>query len=165
MREHCIDPGILSLPGFENRYGTWGQADFREHWQAWVRDDLTRFITALKTRMSVKKPWVSLSVAVKPDHEAAARDFYQDWPHWINANLVDFVCLMAYSNSIERILSEALRVANDPGKVAVGLGIYRHTPERIRAQVKGVAKHPFCGIVYFSYEELRKNTAFLYTLD
>jgi uncharacterized lipoprotein YddW (UPF0748 family) len=165
MRAHSVDPDALSLPGFEHRYGTWGRADFRGLWQGWIRDDLTLFIKALKTRMNAQKPGLSLSVAVKPDHEAATRDFYQDWPYWVNSNLVDFVCLMAYGNNIEHILSGAMEVANDPGRVAVGLGIYRLTPERIRAQVRRVAARPFYGIVFFSYEELRKNTAFLNTLD
>jgi uncharacterized lipoprotein YddW (UPF0748 family) len=165
MRAHGVDPGALSLPGFEYRYGTWGRTDLQGCWQEFVRDDLTLFIQDLNERIREKKPQITLSVAVKADHKAATRDFYQDWPKWVNSDLVDFVCLMAYSNNIESILSETLAAVNDPGKVAVGLGIYRLSPERIRAQVNGVAARPFSGVVFFSYEELKKNTAFLDALD
>jgi uncharacterized lipoprotein YddW (UPF0748 family) len=165
MRSHCIDPVALSTSENEYRYGTWGHNDLQEQWQDFVRDDLTGFIRDLKARMNGKKPQVSLSVAVKADHRAATRDFYQDWLCWVNSDLVDFVCLMAYSNNIDHVLTEAIRAVDDPGKVAVGLGIYRLSPERITSQVREVAARPFRGIVFFSYEELRKNTAYLNALD
>ena len=62
-------------------------------------------------------------------------------------------------------LSRAAAAVDDPAKVAVGIGIYRLSPARVRAQVKSVAAGPFRGVVFFSYEELRKNTVFLDALD
>jgi uncharacterized lipoprotein YddW (UPF0748 family) len=165
MREYCVDPVELGLPEYEYRYGTWGQADLKRHWREFARDDLTQFIKELNERLSAKSPQPALSVAVKPDHRSASRDFHQDWAQWVNQNLVDFVCLMAYSSNIEHVLSGAAAAVNDPGKVAVGLGIYRLEPARIRAQVRSVAARPFYGVIFFSYEELRKNTSFLDTLD
>jgi uncharacterized lipoprotein YddW (UPF0748 family) len=165
MREYCIDPVDLIEPEYEYRYGTWGQADLQRHWQQFARDDLTQFIEELSARMNAKSPSPALSIAVKADYRAAGRDYHQAWPQWVNLNLVDFVCLMAYSNNIEHILTEAAAAVDDPGKVAVGLGVYRLSPARIRAQVKSVAAGPFCGVVFFSYEELRKNTVFLDALD
>ena len=165
MREHCIDPVDLSQPEYDYRYGTWGHTELQRHWREFARADLTQFIGELRARLVVKSPAPVLSVAVKPDHRVARRDFQQDWPQWVDQNLVDFVCLMAYSNNIEHILTEAAAAVDDPGRVLVGLGIYRLSPARIRVQVKSVAARPFRGVVLFSYEELRKNTVFLDALD
>jgi uncharacterized lipoprotein YddW (UPF0748 family) len=165
MKTHCIDPLAFSLPGFNQRFGTWGHEDLDRRWQEFIRDDLTSFIKELNGHIKARKPYAELSVAVKADYQAASREFFQDWPTWVNSSLVDFVCLMAYQNAIESVLVRTLKVIDDPGKVAVGLGIYRLSPGRIRTQVRQVAAKPFAGVVFFSYEELRKNTAFRYLLD
>jgi len=165
MRAYCLDPLGFSLPDFEQRFGTWGNEDLDRRWQEFVRDDLTSFIKELNERIKARKPYADLSVAVKADYHAASRDFFQDWPTWVNSGLVDFICLMAYQNDIESVLVKTLNVVEDPSKVAVGLGIYRLSPDRIKYQVRQVAAMPFSGVVFFSYEELRKNTAFRYLLD
>ena len=165
MRDYCLDPKYFSAPGFEQRVSTWGGTDLKAHWHEFVRDDLTRFIKGVAEHIGQKKPGTSLSVAVKADNRSAQRDFFQDWPEWVNAGLVDFVCLMAYSNDIENTLNETLKAIKYPKRIAVGLGIYRLTPDRISTQVKQVAATPFAGVVFFSYEEFRKNTAFRYSLD
>ncbi len=165
MRAYSVDPLNLSGLDLENRYGSWGGSDLQKRWQDFVREDLTGFIKDLRVQIDSRKKPVILSVAVKPDHRSAARDFYQNWPYWVNSGLVDLVCLMAYSNNIETILSETLQAVNDPRAVAVGLGIYRLGPDRIRTQVRQVAARPFRGVVFFSYEELKDNTAFLDALD
>ena len=165
MRAYCIDPLGFSLPGFNQRFGTWGNEDLDRRWQEFIRDDLTSFIKELNKRVKARKPYAELSVAVKADYRAASHEFFQDWSTWVNAGLVDFVCLMAYQNHIESVLARTLKTVDDPGKVAVGLGIYRLSPDRIKTQVRQVAAMPFSGIVFFSYEELRKNQAFRYLLD
>lgn len=165
MRDYCFDPKDFSLPVIEQRFSTWGSADLKARWEEFVRDDLTQFIRTLRARMRNKNPRVSMSVAVKADHQSARHDFFQDWPEWINAGLVDFVCLMAYSNHIENTLSQALKVVEHPQQVTIGLGIYRLTPNQINTQVRQVAATPFAGVVFFSYEDFRKNTAFGFALD
>jgi len=165
MRAYCADPVGLSLPGSEKRFGTWGNGDLEQRWHEFVRDDLTSFIQEVNRRIKLRKPSTELSVAVKADYQAASRDFFQDWPTWVNASLVDFVCLMAYQNNIEAVLAKTLKVIDDPSRVAVGLGIYRLSADRIKKQVSQVAALPFSGVVFFSYEELKKNEAFRYLLD
>ena len=165
MRAYCADPVGLSLPGFEKRFGTWGNGDLEQRWHEFVRDDLTSFVEDVNRRIKSRKPSTELSVAVKADYQAARRDFFQDWPTWVNAGLVDFVCLMAYQNNIEGVLAKTLTVIDDPSRVAVGLGIYRLSADRIRKQVSQVAAMPFSGVVFFSYEELKENQAFRYLLD
>jgi uncharacterized lipoprotein YddW (UPF0748 family) len=126
-----------------------------------VRDDLTSFIRDFVQHVKKKRPQTKISVAVKADYRTAQTEFFQDWPQWVNNDLVDFVCLMAYRKNIETVLNRTLEKIIDPRKVTVGLGIYTLSVDRIRAQVQQVAAMPFSGVVFFSYEELRKNQEYL----
>ena len=161
MRKYSVDPTNFSLQDYRQRFGQWGISDLEDLWREFVRDDLTSFVEELSSRIRKKRPQTLLSVAVKADYRTARSEFYQDWPEWVNSNLVDFVCLMAYQRNIEGVLNRTLAVVNDPHTVAVGLGIYRLSSDQIKAQVRQVAARPFGGVVFFSYEELRKNRAFL----
>jgi uncharacterized lipoprotein YddW (UPF0748 family) len=164
MRKYCVDPSDIASREFGQRFGVWGGADLEHRMQDLVRADLTDFVQTLGSRVKSLRPYAEISVAVKADYQSASADFCQDWSKWVNEDIVDFVCLMAYSGNIENILNRTLRRVNDPRKVAVGLGIYRLSTEQIAAQVRQVASLPFSGVVFFSYEELRKNEAYLQTL-
>ncbi len=164
MREYCIDPAGIASEVYGKRFGVWGSDDLELRRRALMRNSLTEFVRTLASRIKAGRPYAKISVAVKADPQSASNDFFQDWPAWLNEDLVDFVCLMAYSNNIEGVLKRTLSAVNDPRKVTVGLGIYRQNTEQIAAQVRQVAALPFSGVVFFSYEELRKNRAFLATL-
>jgi uncharacterized lipoprotein YddW (UPF0748 family) len=165
MRTYGIDPLAFFSSNFGQRFGKWGHEDIDRCWRESIRADLTLFIKGLKERLARNRRDVMLSVAVKADHLAARRDFYQDWTEWVDSGLVDLVCLMAYQNNIRGVLASTMDAVKQPARVAVGLGIYRLGPERIREQVKQVAATPFSGVVFFSYEELKKNPAFSQVLD
>lgn len=161
MRAYCLDPRDLAMPGLQQRLSVWGNDDLDNLWRQFVRDDLTSFIEEFAEHVKKKRPHIRISVAVKADYRSARTEFYQDWPEWVNNGLVDFVCLMAYRKNIEAILNRTLEKINDPRKVTIGLGIYSLSVDRIRAQVRQVASLPFSGVVFFSYEELRKDRAYL----
>ncbi len=161
MRAFCVDPANFASTDFERRFSVWGSTDLNNRFQALVRDELTGFITLLNRRLKNLKPYVELSIAVKADYQSAAVDFYQDWSFWLNRGLVDYVCLMAYSRNIGATLNKTLKVVNDPHKVAVGLGVYVLSTDQIAAQVRQVASMPFAGVVFFSYEEVKKNRSYL----
>jgi uncharacterized lipoprotein YddW (UPF0748 family) len=161
MREYCLDPGDLALPGLQERLSVWGNDDLDILWRQFVSDDLTSFIREFAQHVKEKRPQVKISVAVKADYRTAQTEFFQDWPEWVNNDLVDFVCLMAYRKNIETVLNRTLEKIIDPRKVTVGLGIYTLSVDRIQVQVQQVAAMPFSGVVFFSYEELRKNRDYL----
>lgn len=161
MREYGVDPGDFGSTGFEQRYSVWGSTDLESRLQHLVRDELTSFVAELSARVKSARPYLDVSVAVKADYESAMSDFLQDWPRWVNDGLVDYVCLMAYGNNIGGILNKTIEIVNDPQKVAVGLGVYRLSTDHIAAQVRQVTALPFSGVVFFSYEELRKNRSYL----
>ncbi|MBE0433420.1 family 10 glycosylhydrolase [candidate division WOR-3 bacterium] len=164
LRRYCVDPVHSGDAEAELRYGAWGVKNLEDRLHELARAELTDFMRALNDHVREQRPHVEVSVAVKADYQSASTDFGQDWPAWVDDDLVHFVCLMAYGRDIESILNKTMRRVNDPRKVAVGVGIYNLSPERIAAQVKQVESLPFAGVVFFSYEELRKNRNYLHAL-
>lgn len=166
MRKHYIDPMELrSSEELQSRLGLWGCEDLKSQWDNFIGEDLTMFIKNLNERLKYKRQDIYLSVAVKPDYLTARNEYYQDWLNWLNSNLVDFVCLMAYTKNIEGILNKTRKVIKEPHRVMIGLGLYCLSPAVIEKQVKLVDKTPFSGVVFFSYEELKKNQEYLKALD
>lgn len=166
MRNHYIDPIELTAESeFGTRYGTWGCDDLAEQWREFVTSDLTVFMKDLSEILKSKRPGILVSAAVKPDYLSARYDYHQDWLIWLNAGYVDFVCLMAYGKYITKNLNKILEVVHDPYRVTVGLGLYVLSPEEIGQQVDLVRARDFSGVVFFSYDQLKENRAYLDALS
>jgi len=165
MRKFYLDP--LALYGSDDlrtRFSLWGYEDLKNRWHKFVMDDLTLFIKDLSERVKKIKPHIHISAAVKPDYLTARDEYYQDWPSWLNSGFIDFVCLMAYDKNIKSILNRNLGAVKEPYRIVVGLGLHSLPSATIRKQVDLVRGLPYAGITYFSYEELKKNRDYLYSL-
>jgi uncharacterized lipoprotein YddW (UPF0748 family) len=162
MRLYYIDP-LVSLDQEENqqRYGIWGCDDIRQKWQSFMHEDLTVFMEQFGKSIKQRYPSKIVSAAVKPNYASATADFRQDWVTWLNSGYVDLVCLMSYTKNIKSYFAKTKNVVQEPQRVAFGLGLFILTPETIRDQVRLVDEQPFGGIVYFSYDQLKENRAYL----
>jgi uncharacterized lipoprotein YddW (UPF0748 family) len=98
---------------------------------------------------------------VKPNYVSAASDFKQNWIAWLNAGYVDLVCLMSYTKYLKKYFEKTKNAVHEPYRVTFGLGLYILSPETITHQVQLVHEQPFGGIVYFSYDHLKENRAYL----
>ena len=162
MEHYYIDPLELTTNRtMPERYGLWGVDSLTQAWHGFVTDDLTAFIRELRSVVTPRG--AVLSVAVKPQYEEAQNHYFQDWPTWLRNNYVDFVCLMSYGTSISSTLQHALRAVDEPERVMVGIGLYLLTPQQVQQQVRLVRSQPFAGVVFFSYDQLKKNRAYLNT--
>ncbi len=166
MREYYFDPMDFLSPikDLGTRLNLWGYDDLKRRYATYVKDDLSDFIREVNRAVKTASPTMMVSVAVKPDYGAARRDFHQDWVGWLDSGLVDFVCLMAYSHNIKPILDKTLLAVKNPDQVMVGLGLYDLSVAEIRKQVNQVQASPFAGVVFFSYEEIKKDNRYLQTL-
>jgi len=165
MKKYYFDPKDLGERSFlKERLGIWGYNDLTHQWHEFVNNDLTGFIRDVTKHVKTIKPDLLVSVAVKPNYGAARHRFHQDWLQWLNFGLVDFVCLMAYDKNIEMDLAELLEVVEEPHRVTVGLGLYLLSPKKIKEQVHLVNTFPYAGVVFFSYEELKRNRRYLNSL-
>jgi uncharacterized lipoprotein YddW (UPF0748 family) len=164
MRQFHVDPfELVTCPDMSQRYGVWGVDDLKHQWYEFVADDLTAFIKDVQASIKTERR-VLLSVAVKPQYQEARSQYFQDWVTWLNEGYVDFVCLMSYGKNLDGMVNQALHAVEEPQRVMVGLGLYLLTPHQIQRQVNLVRSKPFSGVVFFSYDQLKENKAYLHTL-
>lgn len=166
MRDFYIDPlDLIKKEEIGARYGIWGYDDLAAKWQEFAPNDLTFFVQYLNERLKAERPDLLISAAVKPNYQSAHYDYNQNWSEWLNAGYLDFVCLMAYGKHIKSALNKALKVVDDPYRVTVGLGLYVLSPEQIKQQVNYVRSRDFSGVVFYSYDQLKENKAYLDALS
>lgn len=161
MRKYCIDPFYFHADStLPKRYSLWGCRDLETQWRQSISHDLTEYVRELSGRVKRWRSDLEVSVAVKPDYVDARYDYFQDWLTWVNAGYVDYVCLMLYSRNIASRLGKIREAVHQPGRVMVGLGLYVLSPAQIAEQVDFVEKSPFGGVVFFSYDQLKKDHAY-----
>ncbi|MGQ9464591.1 MAG: glycoside hydrolase family 10 protein [bacterium] len=165
QRKYFYDPIEFDDDFLAQRLGISGIDDIQH--KAWdlVRQDLTDFVAQIKNKVKAIKPECLVSAAVKPDYVVARNDYYQDWLTWVNDGLVDFVCLMAYTNHIEPIIKKTLNRVNIPSSIIIGLDIYNSTPEIVKRQLEAIKKTSFAGFVYFSYPQVKEDRRYLELLE
>jgi len=83
---------------------------------------------------------------------------FQDWPLWLEKEIVDYVVLMNYTRD-DRLAKETVRSAlahKGKGKIFVGIGAFllKNDPEIFLRQYAIIASLNPDGIVLFSYDEV-----------
>ncbi len=127
-------------------------------WTAWRAKQVTETIRSLYRALHAEKPWVRLSVAVKPDPAVAYQQHGQDWVQWVNAGLVDFVVPMFYIGTTHQISGQIARARQSVvrGHVYAGLGFYNQSARASLAQIERVRRLGVPGLAVYSYAHLRK---------
>ncbi len=161
MRNYCLDPINADQDEFISRYGAHGCIDLQRKYQIYVANDLSSYVAFLTRKIKELKPNTFVSAAVKPNFISAREDYCQDWPAWLSMGAVDLVCLMSYGRHIERDVDKALKATANSDRIAVGIGVYLLTPEEVQAQVNMVRNKQCAGFVCFSYDQIKKNRAYL----
>jgi uncharacterized lipoprotein YddW (UPF0748 family) len=129
---------------------------YPERWRAFRADRLTALLTTLRQAVRTAKPAAVVSVAVTPDPREAATRRLQDWRGWLDANLVDVVCPMAYTADATLFASQVAAARQFAGMHALwaGIGAYRLSSEQIVENVKVARRLGAGGIILFSYDSL-----------
>lgn len=161
MRSYGIDPIESGSADFICRYGNAGNNDIQQKFRNSVINDLSFFISQTSQKIKEHDPGIMVSAAVKPDYHSARRDYYQDWPTWLNNGSVDLICLMSYGRHIDNIVDKAMKITGNPERVAVGIGVYMLSPDEVRSQVLLTRSKPCAGFVCFSYDQIKKDRAYL----
>lgn len=161
QRRYFYDPLEFESDPLLLRLSLSGVDELNRIWIQFINNDLTEFLVQINSRIKSIRPDCLISAAVKPDYSIARREFYQDWLSWVNNDYIDFVCLMAYSPTIESIIKKTIDSVKNHKKVMVGLGIYNLSPETIKKQIDMIRRTQLGGIVYFSYPQLKENRNYL----
>lgn len=129
---------------------------YRDRWDAFRRSRLTALVMRVRTVVKAARPAALVSAAVVPDAQMALTDRLQDWRTWLDQNLIDVLCPMAYSMDsrvFERQIAAAQALAGDK-PVWAGVGAYRLPTTQTLAHVAAARRLGAAGIVLFSYDSL-----------
>ena len=129
---------------------------FPVRWRTFRADRLTRMLNTVRDAVKKAKPSAILSAAVVPDSTEAAGRFLQDWRTWLDRDLLDVVCPMAYTTDAKLF---AAQIAADYAVAGshplwAGIGAYRLTPAQIVENVRAARRVGVSGIILFSYDSL-----------
>ena len=101
---------------------------------------------------------IELSVAVKPDILEAKYRWYQDWPSWIEEDLVDYCVIMNYYtnlnkyNSINTIISNQI---NKKHKINIGISSYNQSSNEIANKILISRLDGFSNFSLFPYSFIK----------
>jgi uncharacterized lipoprotein YddW (UPF0748 family) len=73
--------------------------DLRERYAQWRCDQITRLVKAVHDEAKQIRPGLKISAAVFSSYPSCRESVAQDWPEWIKAGYLDFVCPMDYTQS------------------------------------------------------------------
>ena len=137
---YSINPIDLKRGIISERYGY--SQDYvdsiKYEWQKFRINKINEFVRSIKYLIINNSLDIELSAAVKPDLLEAKYRWYQDWPSWINEDLVDFCVIMNYNadlnkyNAINTIISNQIKNKN---KINIGLSAFNQSSNSISNKI------------------------------
>ena len=146
--------GVCSAEMFRKIYGK----DPREDpylYKKFLADGITSVVREIATVAKSIRPDIKISAAVFPSSQAVST-VLQDWPRWVNENILDYVVTMTYVSdldSFKRYIDDQLRAVKDPEKIYIGIGTWRLSEPNLLSQISYVI------------EQLKLRGFFLFNLD
>jgi uncharacterized lipoprotein YddW (UPF0748 family) len=133
---------------------------FPERWRLFRMARLTDLIGRLKETVRAARPHAVISAAVGPDPVESAARRLQDWRSWLERDLVDVVCPMAYTTDGAVFASQIAAARDLAGRhpVWAGIGAYLLTPRQIADNVSAARRLGVGGIILFSYDSLTNSS-------
>ena len=127
-----------------------------QEWSAFRRARLTALVRGIRDAIHSARPHVMVTAAVLPDPQEAFDQRLQDWRSWVDTELVDAICPMAYAQEPARFAEQIaqVRAAAGPHAVWAGIGAYRLPPSQTVEDIQTARKLGAAGIVLFSYDSL-----------
>lgn len=128
---------------------------FPDRWRAFRTDRLTALVAALGRTIKATRPSAVVSAAVVPAATDAARRL-QDWRTWLDRDLIDVLCPMAYTTDTAQFAAQVAAARQSTGRhpLWAGIGAYRLSPEQIAENVRAARRAGAAGIILFSYDSL-----------
>jgi len=133
-------------------------------WKSWKREQVTGLLTLLVEKARALRPGIQVAATGCAPYVRAYYEAYQDWPAWVNSNLVDFVLLMSYPANIsdfDKDLQEAKSKVKDGRKLLFALPAYKlkTSPEVFSSEFKTAKSSRSGGYAVFHYDSLIESPA------
>jgi uncharacterized lipoprotein YddW (UPF0748 family) len=143
----------------------WSHADA---WDAWRRERVTALVAAIRAAARAAAPQLALSAAVIPFADRAYLSLFQDWRGWLDAGLLDFAVVMAYTRDDRLLRYQAQAAAGSPraDRIWLGLGtwLFAREPARALEQITIVREAGVAADALFSYDSIAEADGFAQAL-
>ncbi len=129
-------------------------------WNAFRRDELTKFISDIHASIQSIQPSVKLSAAVKPNPEVARSRFFQDWPTWIQNGSMEFVIPMNYASAdidFKRCLTMMKKEKLNNDQIFMGIATYNQNSFTSASKIAHSREAGFQNLIIFSYDTYEKD--------
>jgi uncharacterized lipoprotein YddW (UPF0748 family) len=135
-------------------------------WLKWRADKLTDYLKTLRDAVKARKPNMQFTVSPSP-FPFGYNEYLQDWPTWVDRDLVDAILPQCYRydiNGYNSVLAQQKSFYRNP-KVAFWPGVllrsgsYVAPPQFLSQMIQTNRTSGFKGECYFFFEGLRDNDA------
>jgi uncharacterized lipoprotein YddW (UPF0748 family) len=112
--------------------------DLREAYTQWRCDNITRLVKAVHVEAKKIRPEIMISAAVFSSYPSCRESVAQDWPVWVQAGLLDFVCPMDYTQSdpgFVGLVTNQLKLIEGRIPLYPGIGQWRLSDDRTVGQI------------------------------
>jgi uncharacterized lipoprotein YddW (UPF0748 family) len=130
--------------------------EFPERWRAFRANQLTNLVQKLREAVKTVKPSATISAAVMPALAEASSRHLQDWNTWLERDLIDVVCPMAYTTDAATFVAQVAAARSAAGRhpLWAGIGAYQLSSIQIVENVQAARHLGVGGIILFSYDSL-----------
>lgn len=139
------------------------KGDRAEEYRDWRCDQITRLVAMVREQTKRHHPTLKISAAVFGAYPDCRRSVGQDWPRWVEAGYLDFICPMDYTGEHARFcgwLENQLKLVDGRIPIYPGIGALASTPPLTPQGVLEQAEHASrLGAAGFTIFEFRADTA------
>ena len=127
-----------------------------DQWRTFRIARMTALVSRLHATVKRERPQALVTAAVAPDMRDAYRHRLQDWKGWLEADLVDAICPMAYTVEAATFAEQiaAARAAAGSRAVWAGIGAYRLPPQETVDNIQTARRLGADGVILFSYDSM-----------
>ena len=129
---------------------------FPDAWRAFRAAQMTGLMARLRDTTRAARPSATVSAAVSPDAAEAATRRLQDWRTWLDRDLIDVICPMAYTTDGSVFTSQIAAARDIAGRrpIWAGIGAYRLSSDQIVENIQAARRLGAGGVILFSYDSL-----------
>ncbi len=136
-------------------------------WERFRREEVTRFVRAVRDSIRSIRPGIALTAAVFADLNVARNRVFQDWPQWLRDRIIDQAVVMNYATDDgtyrERLVVMQAELGSDMfySKIIHGISLYNQSEYGVKNKIKVCGEFKVRKWSFFSYESVRTKKTYL----